>query len=332
MTRGRRARSFAAAERLATASSEAATAGNDYAQARRRPRDGPARGAAPARRARRRRRRVGRTGRPQSKRMRIAPVAAGETIGRLAARAPSGDRRSRRHWAARRRSRARHADGVSQRTPSRARGASRTTKATVGTLERRARLRRGADAVVVRLAKRKGSSTSPRTSPIRVAARDAWVDAARAIASAPSSTRPADARSCSARRTRNVKRFAAIVARAHRPLHPRTRASATPAGSRRRSSTTKTSVLVGTRSFWAGIDAAGAACVLVVIDRIPFPAPDEPAARGPPHTCRAERPQPVRRRRSSGGRARARPGRGPAPSYADRSRCCRGARPAPGGP
>ena len=36
------------------------------------------------------------------------------------------------------------------------------------------------------------------------------------------------------------------------------------------------SVLVGTRSFWAGIDAAGAACVLVVIDRIPFPAPDEP--------------------------------------------------------
>ena len=36
------------------------------------------------------------------------------------------------------------------------------------------------------------------------------------------------------------------------------------------------SVLVGTRSFWAGIDAAGAACVLVVIDRIPFPAPGEP--------------------------------------------------------
>ena len=38
----------------------------------------------------------------------------------------------------------------------------------------------------------------------------------------------------------------------------------------------ETSVLVGTRSFWAGIDAPGVACVLVVIDRIPFPAPNEP--------------------------------------------------------
>lgn len=49
----------------------------------------------------------------------------------------------------------------------------------------------------------------------------------------------------------------------------------------------ETSVLVGTRSFWAGIDAIGAACVLVVIDKIPFPAPDEPlhAAR----RTRAER-------------------------------------------
>ena len=46
----------------------------------------------------------------------------------------------------------------------------------------------------------------------------------------------------------------------------------------------ETSVLVGTRSFWAGIDAAGAACVLVVIDKIPFPVPDEPlhAARRTP--------------------------------------------------
>lgn len=38
----------------------------------------------------------------------------------------------------------------------------------------------------------------------------------------------------------------------------------------------ETSVLVGTRSFWAGIDAAGAACVLVAIDRIPFPQPGDP--------------------------------------------------------
>jgi ATP-dependent DNA helicase DinG len=46
------------------------------------------------------------------------------------------------------------------------------------------------------------------------------------------------------------------------------------------------SVLVGTRSFWAGIDAAGASCVLVVIDRIPFPVPDEPL-----HSARRARAQ-----------------------------------------
>jgi ATP-dependent DNA helicase DinG len=38
----------------------------------------------------------------------------------------------------------------------------------------------------------------------------------------------------------------------------------------------ETSVLVGTRSFWAGIDTPGVSCVLVVIDRIPFPSPGEP--------------------------------------------------------
>jgi ATP-dependent DNA helicase DinG len=38
----------------------------------------------------------------------------------------------------------------------------------------------------------------------------------------------------------------------------------------------ETSVLVGTRSFWQGIDTPGVSCVLVVIDRIPFPSPGEP--------------------------------------------------------
>ena len=72
------------------------------------------------------------------------------------------------------------------------------------------------------------------------------------------------------------------------------------------------SVLVGTRSFWAGIDAAGAACVLVVIDRIPFPAPDEPlhAARGARAEQRGARR--VRRGRPAGRRARPRAGRRPA--------------------
>jgi ATP-dependent DNA helicase DinG len=46
----------------------------------------------------------------------------------------------------------------------------------------------------------------------------------------------------------------------------------------------ETSVLVGTRSFWAGIDVPGVACVLVVIDRIPFPMPTDPL-----HAARRER-------------------------------------------
>lgn len=46
----------------------------------------------------------------------------------------------------------------------------------------------------------------------------------------------------------------------------------------------ETSVLVGTRSFWQGIDAPGVSCVLVVIDRIPFPSPGEPL-----HAARQER-------------------------------------------
>jgi ATP-dependent DNA helicase DinG len=36
------------------------------------------------------------------------------------------------------------------------------------------------------------------------------------------------------------------------------------------------SVLVGTLSLWQGVDVPGAACQLVVIDRIPFPRPDDP--------------------------------------------------------
>lgn len=37
-----------------------------------------------------------------------------------------------------------------------------------------------------------------------------------------------------------------------------------------------TSVLVGTLSLWQGVDVSGESCQLVVIDRIPFPRPDEP--------------------------------------------------------
>lgn len=39
-----------------------------------------------------------------------------------------------------------------------------------------------------------------------------------------------------------------------------------------------TSVLFGTESFWAGVDVPGEALSAVVIDRIPFPPPDDPIA------------------------------------------------------
>ena len=92
----------------------------------------------------------------------------------------------------------------------------------------------------------------------------------------------------------------------------------------------ESSVLVGTRSFWAGIDAAGAACVLVVIDRIPFPAPGEPVQDAAAHARAVGRPQPLQRDRPAGGRARPRAGNRPAHPHRHGSRCRRGARPAAG--
>jgi ATP-dependent DNA helicase DinG len=38
----------------------------------------------------------------------------------------------------------------------------------------------------------------------------------------------------------------------------------------------ETSCLVATRAFWMGLDVPGPACVLVVIDRLPFARPDDP--------------------------------------------------------
>src|SRR5690606_15969363 len=36
--------------------------------------------------------------------------------------------------------------------------------------------------------------------------------------------------------------------------------------------------LFGTMSLWQGVDVPGSACQLVIIDRIPFPRPDDPLA------------------------------------------------------
>ena len=38
----------------------------------------------------------------------------------------------------------------------------------------------------------------------------------------------------------------------------------------------ETSILLGTMSLWQGVDVPGNSCILVAIDRIPFPRPDEP--------------------------------------------------------
>lgn len=44
----------------------------------------------------------------------------------------------------------------------------------------------------------------------------------------------------------------------------------------RRFAADPTSVLIGTMSLWQGVDVTGDSCILVVIDRIPFPRPDDP--------------------------------------------------------
>ncbi len=47
---------------------------------------------------------------------------------------------------------------------------------------------------------------------------------------------------------------------------------------------TEGAVLLGTRSFWEGVDVPGEALTLLVIDKLPFPAPSEPL-----HRARSER-------------------------------------------
>ena len=42
---------------------------------------------------------------------------------------------------------------------------------------------------------------------------------------------------------------------------------------------TEGAVLVGTRSFWTGVDVPGESVSLVVIDRVPFPVPDDPVIK-----------------------------------------------------
>ena len=88
--------------------------------------------------------------------------------------------------------------------------------------------------------------------------------------------------------------------------------------------------LFGTLSLWQGLDVPGDTCQLVIIDRIPFPRPDDPLM-----SARAKAADAVRRQRLHGGlrhprRAAAGAGRRPPDPYDDRPRHRRRARPAPG--
>ncbi len=78
---------------------------------------------------------------------------------------------------------------------------------------------------------------------------------------------------CTSRRA--VERFAALLR--DRTDHPvLAQGDAANASLLERFATEETSCLVATRAFWQGVDVPGPACVLVVIDRVPFTRPDDP--------------------------------------------------------
>ena len=54
-------------------------------------------------------------------------------------------------------------------------------------------------------------------------------------------------------------------------------------------------VLVGSVSFWEGIDIRGEALSLVVIDKLPFAPPDDPVVEAKIRHLQADRPQRVQR-------------------------------------
>jgi len=125
------------------------------------------------------------------------------------------------------------------------------------------------------------------TLPDPARERDAWLEAAGAHVVALVAAAGGRALILCTSRT-NVEHFGALLRTADLgedfPGEILQQGEAAPAELTRRFLADEHSVLVGTRTFWAGIDAPGAACVLVVIDRIPFPVPTEPL-----HAARRER-------------------------------------------
>lgn len=113
------------------------------------------------------------------------------------------------------------------------------------------------------------------TLPDPARERDAWLEAA--AGQTVQLVEAAGGRSlvlCTSRG--NVDRFADALEEAELGIEILRQGATAPAELTRRFLADERSVLVGTRTFWAGLDAPGSACVLVVIDRIPFPVPSEP--------------------------------------------------------
>ena len=224
----------------------------------------------------------------------VAPVSVGGVLGAMLLDAPSGDRGRRRPSAASRPSRAfadrlgfdssaatghvgrTNDDGRASRTPGAA--TCRCSRRRRSTGASKACSTSGNDLPDPRRANERGSSRraivcAARQRGRRALARALHVDAPTSNAS-PNCCASAPSTTCSRR------------------------ATPTSAELSRSFTEDETSVLVGTRSFWAGIDVPGVACVLVVIDRIPFPSPGDPL-----HAARRERAEAaglerVRNRRS----------------------------------
>lgn len=52
-------------------------------------------------------------------------------------------------------------------------------------------------------------------------------------------------------------------------------------------------ILVATASFWEGVDVRGAALSCVIIDKLPFTAPDEPLLKARMEDCRLQEEIPL---------------------------------------
>ena len=89
-------------------------------------------------------------------------------------------------------------------------------------------------------------------------------------------------------------------------------------------------VLLGTSSFWEGVDVKGDALRLVIIEKLPFASPDDALTRGAHRASQGHRRQCVSRIPAAGSGAGTEAGRGPADPQRDGSRRGGDLRSAPG--